>query len=263
MKYFTVFCVLAVVSSAFGAPNVEDHDLFVASLRDDINVMADTRKLIEQLVENLQKSAQEALSLVNSFNAGILHEANDIKNKIVGDVQKFKNRVTDAVDNVMHRISNSSHAVKECVDSHRSAAATVFNNTLSNTLSCVDERISEVSKEIKHLMTIANEAIAAGSKALEDMKKCTGDSTNIWYAGTCLAHVAFKTQLKSAGFLGQSTVSIGRINLGIASLPAALEVCAGMQLIQTGIQTGKIIVDIGGCSASGVFNSMIGKPQVE
>ena len=92
--------------------------------------------------------------------------------------------------------------------SHRSAAAAVFNETLSSTMTCVDERIAEVSADIKQLMSIANEAMETGSQAIEDMKKCTGDNTNLWAAGSCLGSVAVKTEMKSVGFLGQSTVTV-------------------------------------------------------
>ncbi|KAJ8727538.1 hypothetical protein PYW07_001657 [Mythimna separata] len=259
MKLFSAFCVLALVCSTFGAPDVRNNDLMEVATR-DIDLMSHTRDLIIQLVENLRKSAQEALNSVQIFNAGILKEAEQIRDKIISDVQQFKIRVTEAIENVMNRISNTSVAVKECVDSHRSAAAAVFNETLSTTLVCVDERIADVSKEIEHLGTIANDAMEASSHAMEDMKRCTADNTNLWTAGSCLGTVAVQTEMKSVGFLGQSTMTIGRINLGIASLPASLEFCAGGRLIQTGIQTGKIIVDVGTCSATGIFNTIIGKP---
>ncbi|KAJ8733324.1 hypothetical protein PYW08_001622 [Mythimna loreyi] len=259
MKLFSAFCILAVVCSTFGAPDVLNNDLMEVANR-DVDLMSHTRELIMQLVDNLRKAALEALDSVKIFNAGILEEAQQIREKIVNDVQNFRKRVTEAIENVMNRISNTSVAVKECVDSHRNAAASMFNDTLSSTLTCVDERIADVSKEIQHLMTQANDAIEASSQAMEDMKKCTADNTNLWNAGSCLGTVAVQTEMKTVGFLGQSTMTIGRINLGIAALPASLEFCAGARLIQTGIHTGKIIVDVGTCSVNGVFNTIIGKP---
>lgn len=65
---------------------------------------------------NLRKSGQEAIDSVATFNEGIKNEALAIRDKIVADVQKFRNRVTEAVENVMKRISNTNVAVKECVD---------------------------------------------------------------------------------------------------------------------------------------------------
>ncbi|XP_035438474.2 uncharacterized protein LOC118268205 [Spodoptera frugiperda] len=256
MKSLTLLCVLAVVCSALAAPEVEG----IEQLKRDVNLVADTSKLIEELVANLRKSGQEAIDSVATFNEGIKNEALAIRDKIVADVQKFRNRVTEAVENVMKRISNTNVAVKECVDSHRSAAASVFNETLASTLVCVDERIADVSKEISHLMTIAKDAVAAGNLAMDDMRECTTNNTNLLTVGGCLAKVALKIELKSVGFLGQSAMTVGRINIGISSLPAALDVCAGMRLIQTGIQTGKIIVEIGSCSATGIFNALTGKP---
>lgn len=78
-------------------------------------------------------------------------------------------------------------------------------------MTCVDERIADISKEIKHLTTLANEAIAACSLAMEDMKNCTGDNANLWAAGSCLGAVAVKTEMKSIDFLGQSTMSVSDI----------------------------------------------------
>lgn len=74
------------------------------------------RELITQLVEKIRKSAQEALNAVNAFNAGIIKEAKEIRDKIISDIQKFRQRVTDAVETVFNRISDTSVAVKACVD---------------------------------------------------------------------------------------------------------------------------------------------------
>ncbi|KAH9640427.1 hypothetical protein HF086_018093 [Spodoptera exigua] len=242
MKSFALVCVLAVVCSALATPEVAG----IEQLKRDVNLVADTSKLIEELVNNLRKSGQEAIDSVATFNTGIKNEALAIRDKIVADVQKFRNRVTEAVENVMHRISNTNAAVKECVDVSKP--------------DYLNERISDVSKEISYLMTIAKEAVAAGNQAMEDMKECTTNNTNLLTVGTCLAKVAVKIEMKSVGFLGQSAMTVGRINIGISSLPAALDVCAGVRLIQTGIQTGKIIVEVGSCSATGIFNAITGKP---
>lgn len=54
---------------------------------------------------------------------------------------------------------------------------------------------------------------------------------------------------------------IGRINLSIATLPAALEVCAGSRLVDTGMSTARILMDIGTCSATSVFTTMTGNVE--
>ena len=71
------------------------------------------------MVQNLRNAAQEALNSVNAFNAGIIKEAKEIRDKIISDIQKFRQRVTEAVENVMNRISNTGGAVKDCVDVSR------------------------------------------------------------------------------------------------------------------------------------------------
>lgn len=51
---------------------------------------------------------------------------------------------------------------------------------------------------------------------------------------------------------------IARINLALSTLPAALEVCAGTHLVEAGINSAKIIMNIGTCSASSVYSSLTG-----
>ncbi|CAH0605880.1 unnamed protein product [Chrysodeixis includens] len=261
MKCFIVLCVLAAVCSSFAAPADDGEDQLVLdpTVR-DMTVVVDTKNLIVELAGNLRKSAEEALHAVGTFTVGIKHEAEHIRDKICEDIKKFRERVTHAVNVVFERISNSSTAVKECVRTHKITAAAVFNTTLGSTMSCVDSRIVDVSVEIQTLTTLSSDALAGANKALEDMKKCTANHTNLFAVGSCLGIVAIHTEMKSIGFMTHSAILMGRINLSVAALPASLEICAATRLIQAGIATGKIVIDIGTCSASAVFNTMLGRP---
>lgn len=44
----------------------------------------------------------------------------------------------------------------------------------------------------------------------------------------------------------------------MGSLPVALEMCAGKRLVEAGMGTAKVILDLGGCSASSIFSTLTG-----
>lgn len=44
----------------------------------------------------------------------------------------------------------------------------------------------------------------------------------------------------------------------MTTLPAALEVCAGARLVEAGAQTAQIVMQVGRCSISSVFSTIIG-----
>lgn len=54
------------------------------------------------------------------------------------------------------------------------------------------------------------------------------------------------------------TIQISRINLAFSTLPASLEICAGTKLVEAGINSAKIIMEAGTCSASSVYSSLNG-----
>ncbi|XP_075971813.1 uncharacterized protein LOC142973723 [Anticarsia gemmatalis] len=255
MKFlFTLCFVLAVSCSALGAP--EDTAILVRNRRD---LMENTVKMLEDLIAKLQTAAKEALEAVGNFTSGLVHEAEQIRDRILNDIEKFRNRVQEAIENVFQRFSNSSVAVKECVDTHRTQAANIFNDTVSLTMVCIDERIAEIGDQISELRSLATNAMSEASTAMDSLKKCTQTNNSLLSTGSCLAGIAMQTEMKSLGFFTQSTLLIGRINLSIATLPAALEVCAGSRLVQTGISTGRIVIEIGSCSATAIFNNLTGK----
>ncbi|CAB3239413.1 unnamed protein product [Arctia plantaginis] len=255
MKFLFVLCIVAVLSgSALGVPE-QSHALLVRSRRD---LLQNITQFIQNLITRLQNAGKEALDAVSAFSNSITSEVQQIREKIINDIDRFKNRVTDAIENVYKKFSDTSNALNDCVETHRDEAADVFNNTASLAMACVDQRIDEIGELIEQLKIVAAEALREASTAVKDMRQCAKDSVNILTTGTCLGSVAMNVEMKSFGLFSQSTVLIGRINLSIASLPASLEVCAGTRILHTGIQTSKIIIDLGTCSASAIFNNITG-----
>lgn len=48
----------------------------------------------------------------------------------------------------------------------------------------------------------------------------------------------------------------------IGTLPASLEVCAATRLVEAGLHSAKVVMDIGTCSANSVFNIMNNSVQI-
>ncbi|KAL0832927.1 hypothetical protein ABMA28_001071 [Loxostege sticticalis] len=254
MKGVLIFAL--VICSALAVPS--DHSLVLRQRR-DLDIFGNTRKLIEDLVENLRKAATDALEAINTFEAGLIEQAKAIREKIVTDIENLQDRLTQAIQGILDRITGTGAAVVDCVESHRKDANSLFNETLTKTLECADDRVAEIGLQIRSLKNLTDRALAFANGALEQMKKCIEENPgNILSVGACLGSTALRTELKGAVYATQSGYSIARLNIALATVPASLEVCAGNHLVAAGMITAKIVMDIGSCSANSVYSGLTG-----
>ncbi|KAM3967341.1 uncharacterized protein ACR2FA_011682 [Aphomia sociella] len=251
------------VSTSLANPaRAENHSL--TRQRRQINFLGNTRLLIEQLIENLRHSAADAIDAVKKFREGISDQVKEQRDKVAANISKLRDRVAQAIQSVSDRFSNSSAAVRECVKSHKGETEIIFNETLKYTMACADQRVKEIGDQLDSLILISNNTSDFANAAMDQMRECLNQNqefTNILSSGSCLGKVAVQTELKGGVFLAQSSIAISRINLALLTLPAALEVCAGSYLVQAGLATTKIIMEIGSCSASSVFSTMTSAPS--
>ncbi|XP_060801911.1 uncharacterized protein LOC106143224 [Amyelois transitella] len=261
---FTVACLLLAVfsaCSAFGIPTTGESlpiQTGVALRQQQLDIIGNTRRLIEQLVENLQKAAREAIDAVSNFRDGVVEQAKLIREKIVAEIQKLRDRVEGALQTVYDKFANSGQQVRECIDKQRQQAQVVFNETLKDSLACADDRIKEIGEQLDSLTTLANNASDFASSAMEEMRDCIDkNQPNMLAVGSCLGSVALRIEMRGAVFVTQSGLQIGRLNLALGTLPAALEVCAGTRLVQAGVATARLVMEIGTCSASSIFSSFV------
>ncbi|XP_052749225.1 uncharacterized protein LOC113515594 [Galleria mellonella] len=260
MRASIIFLLLAMAATSLANPAVSAENQSMARMQIQTNFLGNTKILVEQLITNLQNSAKDAIDAVKKFREGMFDQLKELQEKVTANIQKLKDRVTQAIQSVSDKFSNSSSAVKACVNSHKGETETLYNETLKSTMTCANARIKEIGDQLDKLNFIATNASEFAHVAMERMRECMNqnqDSPNILSTGACLGKVALKTELKGGIFLAQNTLTISRINLALATLPAALEVCAGTQLVETGLATTKVIMDIGSCSASSVFNTFV------
>lgn len=73
------------------------------------------RRLIEQLVETLRKAARDASDAIVKFSAAVQEEAISIRNRIVSNIQKLRERVNNAFESVRNRLIDSGVAIVDCI----------------------------------------------------------------------------------------------------------------------------------------------------
>ncbi|XP_053603837.1 uncharacterized protein LOC128671414 [Plodia interpunctella] len=253
--------LMSVACTTFGLPASGESSPTQNALvlrQQQLDIIGNTRRLIEQLVENLQKAAKEAMDAVAQFRDGILEQAKLIQERMVAEIQKLKERVDSAFQTVYDKFVNSGQEVRECIDKQKVHAESVFNDTMKDTIACADERIKDIAEQLDSLTSLATNASEFANAALDDMRACIDkNQPSMMTVGACLGSVALRTEMRGAVFLTQSGLQIGRLNLQLSTLPAALEVCAGTRLVQAGVATARLIMEIGSCSASSIFTSFV------
>ncbi|XP_047529000.1 uncharacterized protein LOC125065462 isoform X2 [Vanessa atalanta] len=255
MKFALLIVSIFLVSSSLGSP--PDTDLLLEQRRDG-NFVGNTKVLIEELINNLRSATQQAMDAVKTFSAGIQEQRKLFAEKLVNDLQRVRDRVHLAVKNVSDRFVNAGSEVRNCIDSHKSDLDSVFNNAVEKSKQCAGDRVMEIGNMIDELMEMSSNMRNYTRNSLTELKECTESEHGLLATGTCLSRIAIRTEFKGAVFLTQSGVLISRINLGFSTLPAALEVCAGTKLVEAGVNSAKIVMEIGSCSASSIFTSLSG-----
>lgn len=92
--------------------------------------------------------------------------------------------------------------------SHSGDANAIFNDTVSKTMACVDERLSEVAEQISDMRTLTNNAMDFGNKALDDMKTCTDEGGSFLTTGSCLGTITMQTEWKAMVYATQSAFAV-------------------------------------------------------
>ncbi|XP_034829669.1 uncharacterized protein [Maniola hyperantus] len=253
MKFTYLFFFISLVSSTLG--NASDQALLVRHRR-QVDFIGNTQSLVQELAQNLQKAAQEAVDATKKFNEGLQEQAKLFTEKVVDDMKSLRGRVNNAINSFTEGFTGAGAAVQTCVENFRKEVDVIFTETVEKSKDCADERIKEIGEMIENLRLLSSNATGFASNAVEELKYCRQDSSGFLATGSCLGSVAVRTEFRGAVFLTQSGLLITRINLALATLPAALEVCAGTRLLAAGVNSAKFAIEIGTCSASSVYSSV-------
>ncbi|CAH0725219.1 unnamed protein product, partial [Brenthis ino] len=229
--------------------------------RRDVDFLANSSLLVEELIQNLRDSAKQALEAVNKFTSGINDLGKQFAEKIVDDIKNFRQRFNDAIKNITDRFTGAEQGVRNCIESHAKESDDVFVDIIDKSKLCADKRIEDVENLIESLKNLASNATDYISNVVTELKQCNENGQGIIIAGACFGRIAVTTELNGAVFATQSGFLIARIDLALATLPAALEICAGAGIVEAGVRTAKIYVDIGSCSVSSIYTSLIGNNE--
>ncbi|XP_063619649.1 uncharacterized protein LOC134792310 [Cydia splendana] len=253
MRFVAVGAFLFVVCALGQAAIIESQTLAPPNSPD---IFANTKKLIEELAANLCQSAQQAADAMKGFASGLKDQVGIMKERLQVDIQKLKDRVSEAISNVADRISNAGGAIKDCVESHKKRADQLLNDAVYRTMTCADEKVQEISDLIARQVEISQGGLEFANIATEGIKNCTDNDNNIFIKGACLAMLALKTEMKGAVFMTQSGINVARVDIAIAKLPVALELCAGQRLLEAGMGTAKVILDLQKCKVTNTITAL-------
>ncbi|XP_045765641.1 uncharacterized protein LOC123867590 [Maniola jurtina] len=253
MKLTYLFFFVSLVSFSLG--NASDQALLVRHRR-QVDFIGNTQSLVQELAQNLQKAAQDAIDATKKFNEGLQEQAKLFTEKVANDLKSLRERVNNAINSFTDRFTGAGAAVQTCIENFRKEIDVIFTETVEQSKDCADERIKEIGELIENLKLLSSNATGFASNAVEELRNCRHDSSGFLATGSCFGSVAVRTELQGAAFLTQSGLLITRTNLALATLPAALEVCAGTRLLAAGVNSAKFVVEIGTCSASSVYSSL-------
>nr|QRN76682.1 silk gland uncharacterized 11 [Tineola bisselliella] len=257
MKCALILIAFALVAAT--SANPASSNAIVLRQRRDVDIFANTRRLIEELVRNLQASAQQAADAIGNFAAGLGEQVTIFRQQIEKSIQDLRDRVRQAVNNVTNRIQNISESVRACVEDKRGSSDGILNDTMATVGSCVDGQINRIEGLFTELTEVSNEALATGNEAVEQMRVCTEKHEGqLFPMGSCLSGVVFKTQGKTMGYAARSGVLISRINIAIGTLPSSLQLCAGARLLEAGARIGQVVVEVGRCAVSAAMPDVSG-----
>ncbi|XP_047984171.1 uncharacterized protein LOC125224763 [Leguminivora glycinivorella] len=255
MRFIGLGAFLVVVCALGQAAIIESQNLAPPQSPD---VFANTKRLIEELTANLCRSAQQAADAMKGFASGLKDQVGIMKEKLHADIQKLRNRVSEAISNIADRFSNAGGAIVECVESHKKQADQLLNDAVYRTMTCADEKVQEINNLIARQVEISQGGLDFANRATEGMKNCTDNDNYMFTKGACLGMLALKTEMKGAVFMAQSGINVARVDIAIAKLPVALELCAGQRLLEAGMGTAKVIVDLQKCKVTNSIAAFAG-----
>ncbi|CAH0725218.1 unnamed protein product, partial [Brenthis ino] len=258
MKIILTFFVLCLVYSALGNPT---ENALLLRQRRDVDFLANARLLVEELIQNLRDSAKQALEAVNKFASGMNDLGKQFAEKIVNDIKNLGQRFNDAIKNITDRFTGAEQGVRNCIESHVNESDEVFVDIIEKSKLCADKGIEDVENLIESLSKLASNATDYTSNAVTELKRCNENGQGFITTSTCLGRIAVRTELRGAIFITQSAFLIARIDLALATLPVTLEICGGAGIVEAGVRSAKIYVDIGSCSVSSIYSSLIGNNE--
>ncbi|KAJ2951968.1 hypothetical protein O0L34_g4229 [Tuta absoluta] len=256
MKTFSFsFLFLALICAGLASPS--PHAL--VRHRRQLGFLQNTGKLVQELISNLNKAAQQAQEAVEQFKNGLLDQAKQCRERFMQGLNDLQERVSDSIDKLQEKFTGSQAAIGECINAHRGDAQKIYQDASKQMAACADLRLQEGEELTKNLMVLGDNGRAIAAQAFEEMRNCTEQhNDNILAVGSCIGSVALRTEAKGASFLMQYGLAFGRLNLFMSTLPASLEVCAGSSLVNAGMGTAKVLMDIGSCSTTSVINTFGG-----
>ncbi|XP_026322174.1 uncharacterized protein LOC113231853 [Hyposmocoma kahamanoa] len=250
MKSLTGLLLLAVICGAYASPAYLEQTSLVRQKRQADGFLTNTRQLVEELIANLNKAAQEAKDAVKTFGDGLRAEVKRSQQRLENSLNELRKRIENAIKSL-------GEAASACVTAQQEEAEQMFSEALQKATACSEDRLSEAGELLNKLSDNADKLRTFASQAFEELRNCTEQQSNIFTAGACLGNVALQSELKGAGLLAQSGLLIGRLNLLLTTLPASLEFCAGTGLVNAGIGTARIVLKIGRCTANSGISALV------
>ncbi|CAK1546203.1 unnamed protein product [Leptosia nina] len=251
MKVLVSILFVALISTAFGSPEAS----VTVRQRRDVDFLANTKVLIQQLIANLQKAAQQASDAITTFISGMQQQMQLFGQKVLDDIQNLRKGIQEAIKNIADKITGVGPAVKACIEQQQDAAELLFSKARENSNQCASEYVEDIQTMVDKLQILADGAVNYTRVARDQMEDCGKNSTSLFNTGTCLGGLLVKTEYQGIAFATQSTVMMSKINLSLLTLPAALEMCAGRSLMSAGAEARSIMSEIAGCSYSSIFTS--------
>ncbi|KAL4705979.1 hypothetical protein ACJJTC_019334 [Scirpophaga incertulas] len=246
MKHLAVFLLLLAAASSSASPQGSRWEVFT-----------NVRVLIEDLVANLRSAADQAGTAIQTFENGLIQQGALVREKLLADLENLRIQVEANIQGVVDKLSVPGTVVMQCIDESRKNTDAVINLARSNAIACTDARITDISSQIEDLKNLTSFSTNFANAAIADMQECTANNSNNFLSlGVCLGTVALRAQVTGALLLTQSATSIGRLTLKMGTITTAMEICAGREVVTAGIAIGKIIVQIGTCSASSFYENM-------
>ncbi|XP_038223232.1 uncharacterized protein LOC119840616 [Zerene cesonia] len=251
MKFLVFILFIGLVSTSLGNP---DSSLSLRQRR-DVDILANTKGLIQELITNLQNSAQQARAAIKTFIKGIQQQITLFKQKVQQDLQKLKDSILESIKNITNKITSTGPAIIGCIKNGREAVEQLFAKAHEKSNKCADDRVLYINKMVDDLSSLCDGAANYTSIAVKSMQSCNENNSGLLSVGRCLGSLVVKTEYKGVMFAAQSSLMISRINLSLVTLPAALEVCSGTSLLSIGSEARTIVSDVATCSFSSIFSS--------
>ncbi|VVC87463.1 unnamed protein product [Leptidea sinapis] len=218
----------------------------------EIDFIGNGKKLVDNLLKNLLKVGDELRITISTFTDGIHEQIRVFILALTEDANKLRDNVTVAIKTITERIDLAGYGVRACIEEKLPTAQEFYSTAIANSKQCADETIASLQSLVDQLADVAQEAVYVSEKAINDTNNCSG---NLFAQGVCYGRVIIQTQLQSARIATQSAILTTRINFAMSTLPAALQVCTGSNILIAGSQASSVLSEMATCSLSAMLPS--------